>query len=216
MNRSPDGERSYTPKIGRPSVLQAQAISEHILRAAQRLFLSEGYALTSMEAIAAAAGISKGTLYNRFSSKNELFRELVADRLKAWDAKAPGKAERPDANLFDFLYRRGSLVIEAYRDKEIQAFAHLLSSEARHFPELYEDFRKNSADVLLDEITAEIERFGKEGGWPTTDARGVAQVFSNALNGWWAEHGYLDVSQREGEIYLSRLIALLTSGRAAF
>ena len=215
-NRPQEGEQSYIPKIGRPSVSQARAIPEHILRAAQRLFLSEGYALTSMEAIAAEAGIAKGTLYTRFSSKNELFRELVAERLKAWEDRAPGKAERPDANLFDLLYRRGSLVIGAFQDKEIQAFSHLLFSEARHFPELAGYLRTNSHDRLVNELTEEIERFSKEGGWPTTDARGVALIFVSALTGWWAGHGYADISQKDGEVYLARLISVLTSGRAAF
>ena len=214
--RPQGGEQSYIPKIGRPSVAQAKAIQEHILRAAQRRFLSEGYAMTSMEAIATDAGISKGTLYTRFSSKNELFRELVAERLQAWEDKAPGIAEQPDANLFDLLYRRGSLIIEAFRDKEVQAFSHLLFSETRHFPELAEDFRKDSHDRLVDELTNEIERFSKEGGWPTTDARGAALIFVSALTGWWAHLGYADIPKKDGEAYLARLIAVLTGGRAAF
>jgi TetR/AcrR family transcriptional repressor of mexJK operon len=216
IERINQNETNYVPKIGRPSVQQAQAIAEHILQSAQRLFLSEGYALTTMEAIATAAGISKGTLYVRFPSKKELFRGLVADRLKAWEGRTPAWVEQPNISIFDYLYRRGSLILAAFQDEEVQAFTHLLNSEARHFPELADEFRTNSYDRVISDITDEIERQSKEGGWPTTDARGVAVIFVSALTGWWSRNGYLNFPKEDGELYLARLIALLTSGRAAF
>src|SRR5579864_56649 len=55
-----------------------------IREAAARLFLDHGYQGTSMDDIAAAAGVSKQTIYTHFSSKEQLFGELVlsnADRV---------------------------------------------------------------------------------------------------------------------------------------
>jgi len=49
---------------------------EHILETALRCFNETGYHLTSLDAIALAAGISKGGLYYHFNSKNALFIEL--------------------------------------------------------------------------------------------------------------------------------------------
>jgi AcrR family transcriptional regulator len=49
---------------------------EHILETALRCFNETGYYLTSLDAIALAAGISKGGLYYHFTSKNALFIEL--------------------------------------------------------------------------------------------------------------------------------------------
>jgi len=49
---------------------------EHILETALRCFNDTGYHLTSLDAIALAAGISKGGLYYHFESKNALFIEL--------------------------------------------------------------------------------------------------------------------------------------------
>jgi AcrR family transcriptional regulator len=51
---------------------------QQILDGARRLFLSEGFDAASMGEIAKAAGVSKGTLYVYFESKEELFAELVA------------------------------------------------------------------------------------------------------------------------------------------
>lgn len=51
-----------------------------ILKIAHQAFLTDGYAATSMSAIAARCGGSKATLYNYFSSKEELFLAVVRDR----------------------------------------------------------------------------------------------------------------------------------------
>ncbi|WP_144171495.1 TetR/AcrR family transcriptional regulator [Pseudomonas sp. Kh13] len=59
---------------GRPKDL---AKREAILEAAKALFLSLGYANTSMDAVAAAAGVSKLTVYSHFTDKQTLFCSAV-------------------------------------------------------------------------------------------------------------------------------------------
>nr|WP_275959744.1 TetR/AcrR family transcriptional regulator [Pseudomonas xantholysinigenes] len=59
---------------GRPKDL---AKREAILEAAKSLFLSLGYANTSMDAVAAAAGVSKLTVYSHFTDKQTLFGMAV-------------------------------------------------------------------------------------------------------------------------------------------
>ncbi|WDY60652.1 TetR/AcrR family transcriptional regulator [Pseudomonas sp. PSKL.D1] len=59
---------------GRPKDL---AKREAILEAAKSLFLSLGYANTSMDAVAAAAGVSKLTVYSHFNDKQTLFTSAV-------------------------------------------------------------------------------------------------------------------------------------------
>lgn len=49
-----------------------------ILDAASTLFLREGYLATSMDQVAAAASVSKQTVYKQFADKQSLFREIVA------------------------------------------------------------------------------------------------------------------------------------------
>jgi len=52
-----------------------------ILDAALKVFAQRGFAATKLDAVAAAAGIGKGTIYLYFSSKEALFREVVRQRL---------------------------------------------------------------------------------------------------------------------------------------
>ncbi|VVN93646.1 TetR/AcrR family transcriptional regulator [Pseudomonas fluorescens] len=59
---------------GRPKDL---AKRQAILDAAKNLFLSNGYANTSMDAVAAAAGVSKLTVYSHFNDKETLFSAAV-------------------------------------------------------------------------------------------------------------------------------------------
>ena len=63
-----------SPGPGRP---KNPAKREAILAAAQILFLGNGYEGSSMEAIAAEAGVSKLTLYSHFKDKEALFCDAV-------------------------------------------------------------------------------------------------------------------------------------------
>ena len=52
-----------------------------LLDAALELFVEKGFAATKVEEVAARAGVSKGTLFLYFPSKEELFKALVRDTL---------------------------------------------------------------------------------------------------------------------------------------
>lgn len=54
---------------------------EAVLAAARRVFLERGYARATLEAIADAAGFSKGVVYSQFGSKAEMFFELLERRI---------------------------------------------------------------------------------------------------------------------------------------
>jgi AcrR family transcriptional regulator len=61
---------------------QAQTRQE-LLDAAARVFVKRGFAGSSVEEISAEAGYSRGAFYSNFRSKNELFVELLHDRVYA-------------------------------------------------------------------------------------------------------------------------------------
>src|SRR6201998_3761185 len=50
---------------------------ESIVDAAERLFLGRGFGAVSMDELAEAAGVARRTLYNQFTSKEEIFREML-------------------------------------------------------------------------------------------------------------------------------------------
>jgi TetR/AcrR family transcriptional regulator, regulator of autoinduction and epiphytic fitness len=54
---------------------------EEIINGAERVFMSMGYELASMDKIAEVAGVSKRTVYNHFGSKENLFETIVDELL---------------------------------------------------------------------------------------------------------------------------------------
>jgi AcrR family transcriptional regulator len=73
--------QSITPARGRgrPASVSPEARREQILSVAEQLFRHSGYAATSMADIARHCEMSKRTIYEAFSTKEELFRALVTD-----------------------------------------------------------------------------------------------------------------------------------------
>lgn len=76
-------------------VEQAAATRQHILRTAQRVFEAEGYASTSVAAVAAAAEVSSKTLYLAFSTKSGLLRSL-------WDVALGGEDDQQPVTARDW------------------------------------------------------------------------------------------------------------------
>jgi TetR/AcrR family transcriptional regulator, mexJK operon transcriptional repressor len=64
---------------GRPKDMEKRAA---ILEAAKALFIRNAFAGTSMDAIAAEAGVSKLTVYSHFGDKDNLFREVIRSRVQ--------------------------------------------------------------------------------------------------------------------------------------
>ena len=68
---APDG----SPPV--PPYLTGEDKRSVILRAAHKLFLRDGYSVTSMDAVTREAGVSKATVYAHFEGKAKLFEELI-------------------------------------------------------------------------------------------------------------------------------------------
>lgn len=77
-----------TPAARRPGRPRSHRAHQAILQAAVALFIDEGFAGMSVEAVAARAGVGKATIYRRWPSKEE----LVVDAIAQVFAEAP----RPD------------------------------------------------------------------------------------------------------------------------
>jgi TetR/AcrR family transcriptional regulator, mexJK operon transcriptional repressor len=112
---------------------------EAIARAAFTLFASDGYDRTSVDAIAAEAGVSKRTVYSHFGDKESLFLSVVRDTYDAMLARIAEIVERTawDRDLLAALTSCVSKVTRSIvRAPERSTLVRLLMSEAPHFPAL--------------------------------------------------------------------------------
>src|SRR5262245_16863340 len=74
--RRQGSRRSERQREDDPRVDRSRAA---VVEAARELFLRKGYAGTTMEEIAALAGITKRTVYNNYPDKNALFSQIVVE-----------------------------------------------------------------------------------------------------------------------------------------
>lgn len=110
---------------------------DHILAVARQVFLEEGYAAASMSAIAARVGGSKGTLYNYFRSKAELFDAVIredCERMQDSLSEAGGSAD----DLETTLLRLGQAFVRLMLSDEVLAIHRIVVSESGRFPEIGE------------------------------------------------------------------------------
>jgi TetR/AcrR family transcriptional repressor of mexJK operon len=120
---------------GRPPRAQALELREQILQVATELFLSEGYGSTSIEAVAARAGISKRTFYHRFQDKAELFANVV-HRIIEQIRPPPGVPLLQGASLHEILRRLAGLLLRAALNPQAIALQRLVTAESARFPNL--------------------------------------------------------------------------------
>jgi TetR/AcrR family transcriptional regulator, mexJK operon transcriptional repressor len=109
-----------------------------ILDVASEVFLAQGYAAASMSEIAARLGGSKGTLYNYFRSKEELFGAFIADTCQGpaiaiFDPLPPiGEGRSVRESLIDLGF---SLMTFLWTD-QLVALHRLIVAEVGRFPEI--------------------------------------------------------------------------------
>jgi AcrR family transcriptional regulator len=75
-------QRPEKPASGTATAETHDGKRRQIMEGARRLFLAQGFDAASMNAIAHEAGVSKGTLYVYFNSKEELFEAIVEEQIE--------------------------------------------------------------------------------------------------------------------------------------
>ncbi|HEX3431297.1 MAG TPA: TetR/AcrR family transcriptional regulator [Rhizomicrobium sp.] len=117
-----------------------------ILDAALACFSEKGFAATRMEDIARRAGISKGTIYLYFESKEAVFKALARAHVAGRVDEIRGHIEAFEGSTSDLLqlvlYQVGSLITGS----NIVVLPRMVLAEAGNFPELAEHWRREVVD----------------------------------------------------------------------
>ena len=123
-----------------------------ILAGAATVFAQDGYEGASMARIAAEAGVSKGTLYNYFDGKAELFRAYVEERCDA-DLMAMFAEPDPEAPIETVLHGFGMRIIDTLLSEPALVIYRIVISEAPRFPALARAFYEGGPDRLMTMMT---------------------------------------------------------------
>jgi len=162
-------------KGGRPPRAEALLLRERILKVATELFLDEGYGSTSIESVAARAGISKRTFYDRFEDKGVLFAAVVHRIID--EIRPPQSVPLlAGATLPEILKRLAGLILVAALSPQAIALHRLVTGESSRFPELAHAVESDGAqseatgliagllarEVRNAKVSAEDQRFAAE------------------------------------------------------
>ena len=128
-----------------------------ILRGAATVFAQDGYEGASMSRIAACAGVSKGTLYNYFESKAELFAAWVAGECEAKLAHVFDVTD-PDGDPATGLRAIGMRMLQMMMSEVGLTIYRLTVAEASKFPELARAFYNAGPSRSTTFMAAWLER----------------------------------------------------------
>ncbi len=113
-----------------------------LLDAALDLFVEKGFAATRSEEVAARAGVSKGTLFLYFPSKEELFKAVVVENLSGRFTEWNKEFEEFEGTTVEMLRYCMRIWWERVGSTKASGLTKLMLSEGRNFPELAEFYRR--------------------------------------------------------------------------
>ncbi len=163
---------------GRPRAADAALIGDRIVAAAAILFLRDGYAATSVEAIASQAGVSKRTFYARFAGKSAAFLAVMGMLLRGW---LDGFEQSLDAThgLEDALLLSARSMLDVALSSTALALHALVTAEASRVPELAEVMRQAGTDIGIVRVAALLQ--AHRPALAVQQARFVAEQFQSMV-----------------------------------
>jgi TetR/AcrR family transcriptional regulator, mexJK operon transcriptional repressor len=187
---------------------------EAIAAAALRLFLRDGYERTSVDAIAAEAGVSKRTIYNRYGDKENLFLSVLRDTYNSMMVTFREIVDKHFADVTDAQQDLTAFALEVARTMTTSpdriALVRLIMAEAPFFPALIR--AEQGPTTMHGSVTACLARLAGEGRLAITDpAEAAEHLLALTINRINARtmFGVIPVSDAEVE-------RIVTGGVAAF
>ena len=188
---------------------------EEILEAAKHVFGESGYAGTKLEDVARRAGVSKGTLYLYFDSKEALFREMVRAKVVTALAHAEETVRTFDGSSRELLVILVSSMYRRLRDDGMARVGRVVQAELPSFPELAQFYFE---EVILRSrrlVSRVLERGVESGEFREVShgfaARGLASLLVHTAQLQCFFHDF-DPDQLSDEAALDGLVDLYLHG----
>ena len=132
---------------------------QEILQAAFDEFSRNGYATTTLEAIAERAGVTKGTIYVYFENKEHLFISMVREVTKATLDTVHDMFASHDGSTADLLRAQFSFIYQhIVADHRRREVVRMLIAEAPRFPALADRYHEEILKPCLDMLRQAIQR----------------------------------------------------------
>jgi AcrR family transcriptional regulator len=141
--------------------IDAATVAEHrarqraaLLRAAEDLLIAEGYDALTFAAVAKRAGLARSSVYDYFTSTDDLVASLVEQVLPRWLTRLSeqmGRARTPRTRLTAYVRTQLEMVVDGSHQLAVVLARVPLSSEARvRIAAVHQRFAPNINEVLAD------------------------------------------------------------------
>lgn len=140
-----------------------------LLDAALDLFVEKGFAATRSEEVAVRAGVSKGTLFLYFPSKEELFKAVVRENISGRFSEWVREFEEFEGSTPDMVRYCLHVWWERLGATRASGITKLMISEARNFPELAAFYQQEVIRPANELIKRILERGVRRGEFRPMD-----------------------------------------------
>lgn len=159
-----------------PRQRRKQARPRELLDAALELFVAKGFAATRAEEVAARAGVSKGTLYLYYPSKEELLKAVIRENLSREIASGQDLVRGFEGPTRELLPR---LIHEWWRrigETPASGICKLMLAEVRNFPDLAQFYQEEVVEPARRMIAGVLERGIARGEFRPVPVRETVQT----------------------------------------
>lgn len=198
-----------------PRVTRSRAL---IMEAAARVFLQRGYPGTSVDDIAAEAGVSKRTVYNVFDDKEQLFRAILdqaittAERYSLAFGEAAAEADDVEAALTALARELAASVLSG----RVVPLRRLLIGEASRFPEFAAEYYERAPGRVMAAVANALRGFGDRGLLRIDDPVLAAEHFAFLAIGPSLDRALFDLESDTDAATATRAAERAERGAAAF
>jgi TetR/AcrR family transcriptional regulator, mexJK operon transcriptional repressor len=166
-----------------PAEKRSDRKHREIMQAATALFIAKGYDGTSMDEVAAKAGVSKQTIYKHFTDKDDLFTAIVLATTQQVD-HVVGLVLSTLNNTEDLTRDLGQLArkfLEALMGEELLQVRRLVIANADRMPSLGRDWYAHGFDRVTDALSSCFRTLTHRNLLQIEDARLAANHFTGML-----------------------------------
>lgn len=186
-----------------------------LVAAALECFAERGFAATKLDDIAAKAGVSKGTVYLYFPSKEELFKSVVRETILPNLVRAESLLAGPDISCTEQLRRLIEFITGRMASSPIGIIPKLVITEAGNFPDLARFYLENVVHRGFGLIGRVLERGIATGEFRPVDVRHttfciIAPVLLTAL--WRHSLGRIEPQALDADALWHTHVDLLVRG----
>lgn len=198
-------DRPSRPRADDPRVLRTRAA---VLAAARTLFLNHGYDGTTMEDVAAKAGLTKRTLYNNYGDKDSLFRQVVGDTVAYAESFASGLREEfavgiTKGNVAARLEALGVRLTLGIVRPEVVALRRMLIGASRDFPAVGREYFERAPGRVLRALAHGFATLTRRRILRARDAQNAAAQFAYLVAG-----AHLDYALMTGDLPAQEVVEM--------